>query len=153
MKDLHECKTYRKTEMQKEIIWNKLREKGCRITSQRKLMLDIILENTCSSCKEIYYKVSAVDKSIGLATIYRFVNTLEEIGAIDRKILYRISFPENCTMENACTVVFDDRTSMELSAKAWNAVVKAGLDSFGYLNGKNIVSVSLRECGAPCEDG
>lgn len=45
-----------RTEMQKEIVISRLRERGCRITRQRMILLDIILGEECSSCKEIYYK-------------------------------------------------------------------------------------------------
>ena len=43
-----------RTQMQKEIILQKLKERGCRITRQRKMLLDVILNEDCSSCKEIY---------------------------------------------------------------------------------------------------
>ena len=43
-------------ESKKEFILKKLKENGCRITKQRIELLDIILENECSSCKENYYK-------------------------------------------------------------------------------------------------
>lgn len=69
---------------QKEEIIEKLRSKNYRITSQRKLLLDIILEGECTSCKEIYYKASKIDPSIGTATIYRMVSTLENIGVVSR---------------------------------------------------------------------
>lgn len=71
--------------LQKEIVVKLLKERGCRITKQRLILLDIILENECSSCKEIYYKAAERDKKIGFATVYRMVNTLEEIGAISQK--------------------------------------------------------------------
>ena len=74
--------------MQKEpksIIISKLRERGCRITRQRRIILDIILDEDCSCCKEIYYKACKQDPSIGAATVYRMVNTLEEIGVISGK--------------------------------------------------------------------
>lgn len=69
----------------KERIIQKMKEQGCRITRQRLILLDVILENDCSSCKEIYYRASKRDKSIGAATVYRMFNTLEEIGAVTRK--------------------------------------------------------------------
>lgn len=72
-------------------IIEKLRESGCRITRQRLILLDIILENECASCKEIYYRAARKDKRIGIATVYRMVNLLEEIGAISRNNLYRIT--------------------------------------------------------------
>ena len=43
---------------QKQIIIERLKEDGCRITKQRLMLLDIILEDECSSCKEIYYRAS-----------------------------------------------------------------------------------------------
>ena len=47
--------------MQKEHIVETLREKGCRITKQRLMLIDIILEEECQSCKEIYYKAVKAD--------------------------------------------------------------------------------------------
>lgn len=61
---------YQRTQMQKDMILERLREQGCRITRQRQLILDIILEEECSCCKEIYYKVQEKDRNIGPATIY-----------------------------------------------------------------------------------
>ena len=63
-----------RTQMQKEIILQKLKERGCRITRQRKMLLDVILNEDCSSCKEIYYKASMKDSGIGTATVYRYIN-------------------------------------------------------------------------------
>ena len=77
--------------MKKEIVLQRLRERGCRITKQRQMLLDVILQEECSSCKEIYYRASSIDSSIGTATVYRMINLLEEIGAISRKIC--IEFP------------------------------------------------------------
>lgn len=68
----------------KEII-QRLRAMNYRITSQRMLLLDIILNGQYSSCKEIYCEVHKKDSNIGIATVYRMVNTLEEIGAISWK--------------------------------------------------------------------
>lgn len=75
--------------MQKEMIVQKLKEQGCRITKQRLLLLDIILEEDCSCSKEIYYKASKQSANIGFATVYRMINTLEEIGAISRKSIHK----------------------------------------------------------------
>ena len=70
---------YERTQMQKDMIIERLREQGCRITRQRQLILDIILGEECSCCKEIYYKVQEKDKNVGPATIYRMVNMLEKL--------------------------------------------------------------------------
>ena len=55
-------------------------------------MIDIILQDECSSCKEIYYQANKADDSIGMATVYRLVKTLEEAGLIQRKNMYRIDY-------------------------------------------------------------
>ena len=74
----------------KNFILNELKKNGYRITAQRKVLIDIILENECSCCKEIYYRASKKDGTIGMATVYRMVKTLEESGLIHRKNMYRI---------------------------------------------------------------
>ena len=83
---------YEKTQMQREIVIQRLKEQGCMITKQRIVLLDIILNENCSSCKEIYYKASRIDSKIGTATVYRMINTLEEIGAINRRNMYKIDW-------------------------------------------------------------
>ena len=64
------------TTQTRDKIIKMLKDRGCRMTKQRRILLDIILEDNCSSCK---------DKSIGTATVYRMLNALEEIGAVTRK--------------------------------------------------------------------
>ena len=49
-----ENEQYEKSQMQREMVIQKLKEQGCRITRQRMILLDIILNENCSSCKEIY---------------------------------------------------------------------------------------------------
>ncbi len=132
--------------MQRELVIQKLRERGCRITKQRLMLLDIILNEDCSSCKEIYYKAAATDRGIGPATVYRMINTLEEIGAIDRKNMYKIACNATCDKENVCNIEFDDSTSCCLSATELYAVIQAGLEVCGYREKQNIRSVSVREC-------
>lgn len=70
---------------EREAILKRLRDRGCRITKQRRILVDIILNRECASCKEIYYLAVKEDAGIGMATVYRMLNTLEEIGAISRK--------------------------------------------------------------------
>ena len=53
--------------MQREEILERLREQGCRITKQRQLLLDIILQEECTCCKEIYFLASKKDPNIGMA--------------------------------------------------------------------------------------
>lgn len=123
-----------------EII-ERLREHGCRITKQRLLLLDTILSEDCSCSKEIYYKASAIDSSIGSATVYRMINTLEEIGAIDRRNMYRIECGKDCAKEFGCKVELEDDTVLELSGSKWNKIIAEGLKACGYLHGQKVRSV------------
>lgn len=145
-KNKYDSRSYQRTQMQKEMIIRKLRERGCRITKQRLMLLDIILEEDCSCCKEIYYKASKMDDGIGSATVYRMINILEEIGAISRKNMYKIACGSECEVENVCTIEFDDNTVIELSAKRWNQVIQTGLSAYGYMNGKRVRSVMAKSC-------
>ncbi len=142
----HESRSYQVSQMQKELIIQKLRERGCRITKQRLMLLDIILEGDCSSCKKIYYKAARKDSKIGSATVYRMINTLEDIGAINRKNMYKVACGNVCEEEKACTIELDDDTVIELSASMWNQIIKCGLTECGYMNGQHIRSVIARSC-------
>ena len=141
---------YQRTQMQKDMIFERLREQGCRITRQRQLILDIILEEECSCCKEIYYKVQEKDRNIGPATIYRMVNMLEKIGAISRKNMYRFSSCDACCQENGCTVRLSDDTVCKLPSEVWKQVVRAGLKNMGYIGDQDIESIemTMSKCGA-----
>ncbi len=72
--------------MSRERVVELLKENGCRITRQRLTIIDVILGNDCACCKEIYFKASEVDDSIGVATVYRMVAVMEEIGILSRRI-------------------------------------------------------------------
>lgn len=144
------------TETEKKRILAKLREKGCRITRQRIELIDTILANDCASCKEIYYIASANDSGLGIATVYRMVNLLEEIGVINRKNMYAVSgkvrhgdsgrraMPESrgdsgcrATLESrgdsGHCVKLEDGTVCRLTREKWNDVIRAGLKAHGYL--------------------
>ena len=82
----------RRTDMwQKEQVIHEFQKRGKRITGQREMLLDVILEGNWSSCKDVYYEAIKRDPKLGMATVYRTVNTLEEIGILTRT--YRYSLP------------------------------------------------------------
>ena len=134
---------YKRTQMQKDLIIQKLKEQGLRITKQRLILLDIILEVDCSCCKEIYYKASQKDDKIGSATVYRMINTLEEIGAISRKNMYRVDCSPECRKENACTIELEDNTVIELNEEKWNQIIRTGLAACGITaDGQKVRSIT-----------
>ena len=65
---------------QREQIISELKRRGKRMTDQRKIMLDVILEGRWSSCKEIYYEASKRDPGIGKATVYRMIAVKYNFG-------------------------------------------------------------------------
>ena len=73
-----------------EMVLAKLEKNGFRPTKQRKIIVDVILSSDFSCTKEIYYKVAKLDPKIGIVTVYRTINTLEDIGVISRKNMYRV---------------------------------------------------------------
>ncbi len=68
--------------MSNEQALSRLKENGFRITKQRKLIIDIILNNDGSSCKDICYQVMARDKTVGTATVYRMIRLLEDLEIV-----------------------------------------------------------------------
>ena len=132
---------YQRSNMQRSAIMNRLRQAGCRITKQRKIILDIILQEECTCCKEIYFLASKRDPNIGMATIYRMINLLEEIGALKRKRAYRICNEESPV--HICSVKLDDYTSIRLDGEKLRQVIEKGMESFGYLNDRRVRSVSM----------
>ena len=129
---------FQRTRMQKESVLKTLKDKGCRITNQRKVLLDVILDEECTSCKEIYYKAVEIDPNIGAATVYRMVNLLEDIGAISRRNIYKISCNLDCVKDNACTIELDDNMVYHLSRTEWNSVIMKGLKACGYLDNQKV---------------
>ena len=124
--------------MQKESVLKTLKDKGCRITNQRKVLLDVILDEECTSCKEIYYKAVEIDPNIGAATVYRMVNLLEDIGAISRRNIYKISCNLDCVKDNDCTIELDDNMVYHLSRTEWNSVIMKCLKACGYLDNQKV---------------
>ncbi len=112
---------------QMDMILEELRKQGCRITKQRRLIIDIILNNECSSCKELHWKVIQKDPSVGIATVYRMIKTMEDIGAINRRNLYRV--PNNNPKEvmGECFVVLKNKEVIPISADLFTKIIKTGL--------------------------
>lgn len=72
--------------LKKEII-NELKNKGLKITDQRQILIDTILENQCTTSKELYYYASKKQPGIGIATVYRMIKTLEDLDILEKRKL------------------------------------------------------------------
>ena len=86
---------------EKEQVIDEFQKRGKRITQQRRMLLDVILEGRWTSCKDIYYEARKLDPNLGMATVYRTVSTLEEMGVLART--YQYSSPkeeEDCQQQS-----------------------------------------------------
>ena len=119
---------YQRSSMQRSAIVDRLRREGCRITKQRKIILDIILQEECTCCKEIYFLASKKDPNIGMATVYRMINLLEEIGALKRKSAYRIC---------------DEQGQVPVPVHRRCEIIEKGMESCGYLQSRRVRRVSV----------
>ncbi|MGL4772676.1 MAG: Fur family transcriptional regulator, partial [Clostridium sp.] len=63
-----------------------LKTRGCKLTPQRRAIVDTIIDNEGKhlTTEEIYDEVKTSCPEIGLATVYRTVTLLEEMGIVCR---------------------------------------------------------------------
>lgn len=131
---------YLRENIDKETIMERLRKEGFRVTRQRDILIDIILEEECTCCKEIYCLASRRMKRIGIATIYRTINALEKIGALKQWSSYQITGREQ-KLQGSILAELEDGTVMELGPEALQNVLEKGLQQCGYSGGQHVVSV------------
>lgn len=133
--------------MEKDVILDRLKKKGGRITRQREILIDIILKNEFTSCKEIYYEATRLFPDIGMATIYRTVSALEEIGALNKSNIWCMKEQKPVEAEE-CLVRLEDDTLIQLDASSLNQVIEKGMEESGFLNGKRVRHVLVRQSAA-----
>ena len=97
-----------------------LKKKGYKLTPQRRAILDIIVE--CEgkhlTAEEIYDEVKKTCPEIGLATVYRTIALLEEIGVVSR-----LNLNDGCSRYE---LIHDDENHMHhhLICNRCNAVIE-----------------------------
>mgnify|MGYP002517003992 CR=1 FL=1 len=130
------------TTVSREDILSKLKENGLRLTEQRKLIVDIIANEEYSCCKEIYILAHKKDESIGVATVYRMLNVLEEIGAISRKNIQRAECNGRCCdMKSGCTVVTENSKQIMLSEEDIQEALKYIMEKKGFKTAEEIKAI------------
>ena len=104
------------------------------------------MDNDCSSCKEIFYKAVKLDSNIGVATVYRMINALEDMGAINRKNMYKLSEIEekNCD-DHIFIISLEDGSRKTLTFEQWSKVIKTGLSACGFAGRKKVLSVEIKK--------
>ena len=130
--------------MSQEMVIRRLREQGFRITKQRKLIIGAILEHDCSCCKEIYYRAAKKDKNIGIATVYRMVNALSELGLFRQNLPYCLTGRDSCESGNGCKIFLKDQNVVELNFEEWRRVLLRALEEKGYSDHVEIDHIILK---------
>lgn len=133
MERIEEKQEYALNKIRKEEILERLREKGCRITKQRSMLIDVILESDCSCCKEVYYIAVKKMPDIGVATVYRMINSLEEIGAIEKKNIHCVCCNSENDIEN-CVVELADKQRVTLNQEMLQQIIQKGMEACGYVD-------------------
>ncbi len=131
--------------LNEEDIFNLMRENGLRLTEQRKVIVDVIANEEYSCCKEVYVLAHKRDNSIGIATVYRMINALEEIGAINRKNIQKANCSGRCCdMKGGCTVVTDSKKII-LSENDIQEALQYIMEKNGYEKAEEIKAVLIND--------
>lgn len=100
---------------QKEQVIEEFRKNGKRITEQRKMLLDVILEEGLwINCKDIYYEAKKRDPKLGMATVYRTISVLEEVGILARSYQYSFLPEEKEKQKKNSSLGGNDEGSIKL---------------------------------------
>ena len=75
-------------------IKKRIRDAGYKLTTQRKAILNVIIENDDEhlSCDEIYNIVGEEYPDLGIATVYRTLQLFEKLG-----VVYKLNFDDGCS--------------------------------------------------------
>lgn len=60
----------------------KLKEARVRMSRQRMELIDLLFSGSYSCVKELYYEAREKNPDMGISTVYRFLNVLENLGII-----------------------------------------------------------------------
>ncbi len=129
MNALKDNEQYRRVSHEKDHILRQLRRSGFRVTKQRELILDIIFEHECASCKEIYYQAIQKDPKIGMATVYRMVNTLMDIGVLKSASLKPHTLEKG--PGSGCEVTLKHQGVITFDQSEWMHLLRTGLQRKG----------------------
>ena len=133
--------SYRSGNLKKDVVMERLRQEGFRVTRQRKLLIEIILEENCSCCKEVYILASGKEPGIGMATVYRTVDALERVGALKRRVPYQLC-DHGKRLCKSCLVELEDSSVVELDYASMEKVFEKGMKSCGFSKDTKIKGIT-----------
>ncbi len=119
----------------------KLEDSGLRMTVQRRHIIDIMLKRQSASPKELWYEAREYVPDLGIATVYRLINRLEQIGLLSKQRNIGLQ-----AKEPVLGTVTDGRGNKYRVSPALtlNEVVQAGLVAKGVLSPADTVQLTLR---------
>ena len=91
--------------------------------------------------RKFIIRQSGRDPSIGIATVYRMVKTLEDIGAISRKNMYRISCDADCGFREGCILVLENQERVSLTMEDFREAIGEVLRRKGYPGQEKVETV------------
>lgn len=133
--------SYQSEHLQIDMVIERLKKQGFRITRQRRLLIDIILGESCTCCKEVYILASKRDPGIGMATVYRTVDALEQAGALKRRTAYQLC-DNGGQKGKGCLVELDDGSLLELDYSIIEKLIETEIHKSSRGKGNKVRSIT-----------
>ncbi len=118
----------------------KLEASGLRMTVQRRHIIDILTNSQCTSPKELWYEAKQYVPDLGIATVYRLINRLEQIGVLSkaRNLGMRPQTPILGSITDGKGKHIGRKINLDLTE-----VIRLGLISKGALGPNNVIQLTL----------
>lgn len=119
----------------------KLEASGLRMTVQRRHIIEILTSSQCTSPKELWYEAKQFVPDLGIATVYRLINRLEQIGVISKARnlgMQRVEPKLGTITDDKGRKLFNAGTTKDLAA-----LIKQGLIARGTIGPQNELELSL----------
>lgn len=119
----------------------KLEASGLRMTVQRRHIIEILTSSQCTSPKELWYEAKQFVPDLGIATVYRLINRLEQIGVISKARnlgMQRVEPKLGTITDDKGRKIFNAGTAKDLAT-----LIKQGLIARGTIGPQNELELSL----------
>lgn len=119
----------------------KLEASGLRMTVQRRHIIEILTSSQCTSPKELWYEAKQFVPDLGIATVYRLINRLEQIGVISKARnlgMQRVEPKLGTITDDKGRKIFNAGATKDLAT-----LIKQGLIARGTIGPQNELELSL----------
>ena len=124
-----------------EETFRKLENYGLRMTPQRRQIVQILASTCCISPKELWYEAREFIPDLGIATVYRLIRRLEQIGIISKSRtigLQKIEPKLGRIEDSRGRILVKEGTGEDLCS-----LIKAGLVTRGTISQFSDIELSL----------